>query len=268
MKILINKNLFTLSAVTLFVIYSILDWGTFLNQGSINSQSFLFKYLTTLLMVLYVWSARTSILGRGDSRLLKIIFGFILVADTILVVLQGLKLFPGVPLFQLGLGVFVIVQILLTIRVARLWGWSFLKSPRWILIFLGAVSLSSMVFLLLQESLARQGLLVPILVYMTVITLSLAFGLSALVMGGRIPENNALLMALGITFFYLCDASIGFTLIQEAGSPAQVVFEALIWFFYGPSLYCLARSAEGTPSQLEQDRDPTRSPGEACRQCR
>ena len=59
---------------------------------------------------------------------------------------------------------------------------------------------------------------------------------------GYFNEKNALLIAIGMSFFYFCDLTVGYGLL-EINDYSKMFVTSLTWMFYTPALLLLAISA-------------------------
>lgn len=195
--------------------------------------SHLLWYLRSILGAAIVpLGARSS--EARDLRLQLGIFALILVADW-LIILQG-QLVAGVALFML-------VQL----------GWAYrhtrglraaLRTPdrrrAFVRVAIGCGIAWIVAMALLGPPLVEAGLLIPLAVYSLLLCVSLIAAYSTLA-AGHFARPRAKLVATGMTFFVLCDITVG-----VGGAFANTALgdaaDATTGLFYGPALVLLALS--------------------------
>jgi hypothetical protein len=240
-----KKRLVVFLVLAIVVIYGAflsLDWLRFFQRGDpfLRASVFLsrnLKLATTALNLALVFIAAGDAAGRRDSRIMGLIFVLILVGDALL--LQGLVT-PGVVLF-------LAVQILLMVRNGAGLA-AYFSGGRWrahaLPILAGtALVVTGTVWLnvaLLGPLLGHGGLFPLIAAYSLVFGLSLWIAWMSLAVAS-FQKPNALLIALGMTLFYVCDINVGIGLSPDRTS-LRLLAENLIWFFYTPALTLLALS--------------------------
>ncbi len=113
-----RTKLTTILISPLFATFMVLDWVSIFANGAVNPHTFWLKYCVTLTCVLVAFKAHGHSIYRRDTRLLRIAFIFIALADFFLVLLCGIfdKSSAKPAFFAAGVASFSMVQTFLIIR--------------------------------------------------------------------------------------------------------------------------------------------------------
>lgn len=205
-------------------------------------------FARTILFLVMVLRIGQNNLSRADYRLLVVASGLTVVADYFLVYQREN--------FMAGLGVFVGVHLLYTLRHARGFAESLQPARRartWRLLLLSAagVLLLSAAALWWIHAKTRELSLTPpgapVVLYLAVLSLSLWMAWGTLIRQG-FTRFHARLIAVGMTSFYLCDLCVGMSsLLNGLETKPGSFFDNCVGFFYSPALVLLAMSGYRTP---------------------
>jgi hypothetical protein len=195
-------------------------------------------YARTVICAALVFFIGNAVVTRKDTLMLSAGFVLTLVADWFLVATESQ--------FLVGVGLFVVVHILLTVRHAQGFGDSLSPERRartLRLLALTALAAGGVTALLLSQVmhiLLRSGRTAIEVGYVLILTVSMWMGWGALIRGFY-SRLNAWFIAIGITSFYLCDVSVGLAADLQ-GTTIGEVMKILVGFFYTPALLLLALS--------------------------
>lgn len=164
------------------------------------------RYARTLLCVALVWVTSRYPLGERDQHLVRIAFLLVAVADWFVI------LHPDKML--IGMLVFMAVHLTLAVRHAQGWRASMApplrqKTLRWLVrsgLIIGVPGLILLYFA--APALHKSGLFVVDVIYLLILLLSAWMGWGTLVRP-FFPNFNARIIAVGMTFFFVCDVSLG-----------------------------------------------------------
>ena len=207
-------------------------------------------YARTILCAVIAFLAGRNRLSARDRLWLLAAFGVTLVADYFLV-LTGKD-------FMVGVGLFLVVHVLLSLRHAQGFRASLAPDQRQrTLRLLGltalvAFSITGVVLWTVRGILERSGQMAVDVIYVLALTVSMWMGWGTLIRS-YYPRLNAWFIAVGITSFYCCDVSVG--LVADLGDvPLKAILNDLVGFFYTPALALLALSGytwEGTSAAAQ-----------------
>lgn len=218
-------------------LYVGVDWAQSFSARVANLPAYAGYARTVLCAGVAFLVGRTCITSR-DRLLLMAAFGVTLVADYFLV-LTGRD-------FLVGVGLFLVVHILLSIRHAQGFRASLGPDQRSrtirLLVITGVVAftITGVVLWKVDGILRRSGEQVVDIIYVLMLTVSLWMGWGTLIRGFY-PRLNAWLIAIGISNFYCCDVSVGLA-SDLSGTTAGALLNDLVGFFYTPALVLLALS--------------------------
>lgn len=230
----------------LFATFMFLDWYSIVANGTVNPYTFWLKYCVTLICVGVAWKAHSHSINRRDTRLFRIAYSFIALADFFLVLLCGIvDSSPAKPtLFAAGVASFAVVQIFLIIRhAAAIRAADPPKSHIFIvllpivavlLLYTPAVA-AAIVF---REHLIALGwfaIVVLIYGFLLITSLWVAWGTKIYSAHGA-----SMMIALGMTCFLFCDICVASQMFITGWLAA--VANGLVWLFYVPALLLLALS--------------------------
>lgn len=181
-------------------------------------------------------------LSTKDYKLIKTSFGFIVLADFLLVLLQNFLSDKYHDLINgIGIGVFMIVQTLLIIRHA-----TGIRSDkehhshmRFKCISALSIYIPGIVAVLILHSLMSEKMLIEISIYAAMVTTSTWFGVNTLTRD-TFPKRNRTLIAAGMLFFLCCDISVG--VMTFGPTLASKIATSVVYVFYTPALLLLAFS--------------------------
>lgn len=180
------------------------DWAV-LFHGFESEYSPYARYMRTLLCAMLAFAVGRHWLDLRDHMFLWVAFALTCVADLFLILLDK---------FIIGVAVFLVVHVTLSIRHAQGWRAS-MRGPdkaevkRWLLLsFIGVFGPGGVMIWLATPALRKSGLMGLDYVYMVVLMISCWMGWGTLIRSFY-PRLNAWCIALGMTFFFLCDVSLG-----------------------------------------------------------
>jgi len=252
-----QKRLFVFCVtVVLAGFYSSFLTADIITGDSDNPYSKVLKFLCILLC----FSLTLAIGNHGhdgrDTNLLRLALLLTVVADFVIGILG---------LFMIGIGVFVLVQIVYVIRHSRGFTWTRNEIISGSIIY-GTVAL---IFFFLREMLLAAGLFWPALLYTVILSGSLWMAIGT-VWRKFYPRTIDWFIVIGMSAFFLCDINAGlFNSLKKDGmelfyglfsikgevigsghSPVDVVIPyslrsilgMLVWFFYLPAQFLLSLS--------------------------
>lgn len=199
------------------------------------------KYLSSCLAFAVVWTTGEDRIDDRDIRLLRMAFAFLIAADFFMValfpVLSALGRNPPEWINTAGMVFFMAVQTCLIARHLRNSRSLFAGTRRaavknaaveLIILLAAAIPVTAAV------SAAGKTALPVLAVYGVYLLLSLytAWGVFR---RGFYPPLNQWLIALGMTFFFLCDLNVGLSGLNDFAT-------TLVWLFYTPALMMLSLS--------------------------
>ncbi len=184
--------------------FTAIDWAGFFHgfEGSFSKPS---RFLRSVFCLFLAWLPLRNSIHKRDARLLASAFVLAVIGD-------GFLIFTEV--FLAGVGAFIVCHLILTWRHARglraaLGGPGGPRLKRNLVITGGiAVGITTVVTWMAWPAISENGNQVRDLVYMAVLTLSLWVGWSTL-LHATYPRDNAWMIAVGMTSFYVCDVSLG-----------------------------------------------------------
>ncbi|MFP2924872.1 lysoplasmalogenase family protein [Pyxidicoccus sp. 3LG] len=195
-------------------------------------------YARTVLCAGVAFMVGRNCVGSRDRLLLMAAFGVTLAADYFLV-LTGKH-------FLVGVGLFLVVHILLTLRHAQGFRASLAPERRARTLRLLAItaviafSLTGVVLWNVAGILKRSGQEVVDVIYVLALTVSMWMGWGTLIRD-TYPRLNAWFIAVGITHFYCCDVSVGLVADLPPGT-LRSILDDMVGVFYTPALVLLALS--------------------------
>lgn len=215
------------TAIALYL--DLLDCG---NSTVSNSENW--RFIRTVFCAMAVIPAIRFSVSNVSKWLLPMALALAVIADYFLILANNLKL---------GIGIFAIMQIVLTTR--HLIG---IYPSALLQIRIGLAVLISLVVIvvgnaLLWPSLQPKGLAVPVLIYSSLLIISVVAAYSA-GFTETLTKRQAKFAFYGMILFVLCDITVGVGAAFGDTSIGQLV-RALTGLFYTPSLLMLAWS--GTP---------------------
>jgi hypothetical protein len=153
---------------------------------------------------------------------------------------------------------FCIAHVLLIIRngagIKAFFRTSGLKSEKnkIFLIALGSllVYMSIIVFIFYPE-LQGQKTLYLVMVYAFLLCISLWIAWSSIIIG-YMPPINAIITAIGMSFFFLCDLTVGINFCFNEGL-LKTIAPYIIWTFYTPALVLISFSGYKTSSIIRKN---------------
>lgn len=222
-------------------IFIILDWSGFIfNTYNINDpvslDSSRTKLLVSLFCALLVFTINGDGISKKDTYMLVSIFTLIFAAD--------FNFFIGNAVF--GILIFGIVQFLLVLRN----GTGFKRflinskiSDRLFIIITGVlvlIILGELFRYILYPHINMKPTLYVLLTYGFLLGCSF-FTAWVSIEIGYFPAINSLFIALGMTFFLLCDLTVGISFLFNPGIYRGVALY-LTWIFYTPALVLIGLS--------------------------
>jgi hypothetical protein len=223
--------------IFLFGLFSGHDWTLFaLRQANLENPEYYSRYAkfsVTFLSALLTWTAGGYAFNSPDATRLGTAYFFIVLGDVIF--------FFNVHSIW-GVGSFALAHLLLIRRNA--YGLSAWPAQGWMWALLAAILGGSLLlmFLAFYPKLKRDRSYFALLTgYALVIGGSLWAALVALTTG-FFPHSNAMLIAVGVTLFFLSDVCVGFYRSLPRGYQ-QVFATYLTWVFYAPALVLTALSS-------------------------
>jgi hypothetical protein len=227
-----------LVAVTMFVTgcYVGVDWAAYFHPFASRFPAVAGYARDVLCAAIVLLVARNRIATR-DWRLLLAAFALLMVADWFLTLRD--QPLPGTVIF-LG------VHALLIVRHAQGLRASLTRAERARTLRLMTISAlacygaAAAVIFTVAPILKRSGQFALDSIYLLFLATSLWAGWSALVRRAY-PRLNAWFVAVGMTFFFLCDVTVGLA-VAQSGTPTGRILNDLIAFSYTPALLLLALS--------------------------
>jgi hypothetical protein len=221
-------------------VYIGVDWAQSFPQRVANVPAYA-GYARTALCAGVAFMVGRSCLTSRDRLLLMAAFGVTLVADYFLVLTNSH--------FVLGVGLFLLVHTLLSIRHAQGFRASLAPDQRRRTIRLLTVTalvafgISGVVFWKTEGILRSSGQEAVDVIYVLALTVSMWMGWGTLIRGFY-PRLNAWFIAIGITCFYCCDVSVGLAadLYKLEKKTAADILNNMVGVFYTPALVLLALS--------------------------
>ncbi|MCX7921191.1 MAG: hypothetical protein N3B21_04085 [Clostridia bacterium] len=176
-------------------------------------------------------------LNKKDTRFLKVAFGLIVIADILMYIGQVMA----------GVGVFALVHAIMIYRngtgiMEFISNKGISKNKKAFLTYLIVIILFDVLSLtfLMYPPLKGNILFFIIAGYAAFLSISLFVALATIKIQ-KLPRTNAVLASWGITFFFLCDFTVGLYIILQPGS-LKLFVDNLTWMFYTPSLVLIALS--------------------------
>jgi hypothetical protein len=225
----------------LFGLFSGHDWSLFaLRKANLENPEYYSRYAkfsVTLLSALLIWFAGAYAFDKLDARRLAIAYSFIVLGDIIF--FFNVHSIWGV--FSFGLAHFLLIRR----NAFGLSAWPE-RGAMWALLAIILGGSLAMMFLMFYPRLKGNRPYFTLLTgYAIIIGASLWAALIALKIG-FFPAQNALLITLGVLFFFLSDVCVGFYRSLPIGY-AQVFATYLTWVFYAPALVLTALSCYDLP---------------------
>ena len=232
-------HVFVILAIIIFLfgLFSGHDWTLFaLRQANLENPEYYSRYAkfsVTFLSALLTWTAGGYAFDSADATRLGTAYFFIVLGDVIF--------FFNVHSVW-GVCSFALAHLLLIRRNA--FGLSAWPAQGWMWALLAAILCGSLLlmFVVFYPRLRRDRSYFALLTgYAVIIGGSLWAAFVALTTG-FFPHGNALLIAVGVTLFFLSDICVGFYRSLPTGYP-QVLATYLTWVFYAPALVVTALSS-------------------------
>lgn len=237
----LNKTVFVLSVVGLAVFITGMYLGVQWTQSFpawVANLPATGGYARTLLCAGVAFMVGSNSLGSRDRLLLMAAFAVTAVADYFLVLTNSH--------FLVGVGLFLVVHIILSIRHAQGFRASLQPDSRrrtlrlLLITALCALTLTAVILWKVQGILQRSGSEAVDIIYVLMLTVSLWMGWGALIRRFY-PRLNAWFIAIGLTAFYFCDVSVGLS-ADLSGTTAGTLLSDMVGFVYTPALVLLALS--------------------------
>ncbi|MBU5314027.1 hypothetical protein KQI38_18515 [Tissierella carlieri] len=244
-----DKSKFKFVWIIIFLIIFIsgsfitLDWARlFIVKEELKYHRFLYTYIAKFLIVILsttlVFIIGKNGLSYSDTKNLKFIYIFIILADISLVIFKE----P-----YIGIILFSIVQLRLISRNGSAILKNFTIDKSKVLsnnIFINIV-LATVLFMLIimkiANNLMKESTLFYILqFYVILLSTSLLIAIANLLLK-IFPRPNSILVTIGMFFFVLCDLNVGLTMALQLGN-FSLITDSLIWMFYTPALTLIALS--------------------------
>lgn len=188
-----------------------------------------------LLTTILVFFIKVYGISRWDTRLLKITFIMVIIADISLVVFN--KPYVGIIIFSL-------VQLLLIYRngycIHKRYSVGEILDRTTMLFILALISLLFVYLISIYSYITDIYLYILFIYYGTI----KSFSLLVAILSFRykvFPKINGLLLLIGVVCFYLCDLNVGLTIVLNKGF-IKNLSNVLIWIFYTPALTLIALS--------------------------
>lgn len=213
------------------------------DHSTINTISYIMKFgVSSLCVTTAMLLPKSDALSLKDYKLLKTTFGFVLLADFLLVFLQAvLPKADADTINKIGIAVFMIVQTLLIIRHAEGFSLKVNHASNGKRIRLFQIISALLIYipgfiavLILKDK--KPDMIIEIAVYALFVTTSTWMGLNVLTRD-TFPKTNRHLIATGMMLFLCCDISVGIMTFAKS-----TVATALVYVFYAPALLLLAFS--------------------------
>jgi hypothetical protein len=241
------KIVLALVGLILFVTGSFIaiDWFTYFKGGS-SIYPAVAKPLVSTLCALVAFLAWKHGLEKSDFLWLALTFACIVIVDvTMSIYVYSTNAALAASIFIVGALLSIVAHIFLIIRHAK--GFKFLSESRGryssLLSRLGfpaAFYLPIVILLLiLSPYLQKVGQFWPSLVYALILTTSLWVAWEAF-RRGFFPRANAWLLALGVSFWFVCEL-VGVVHNIQIGTLSDLAMR-LTWHFYMPGILLLALS--------------------------
>ncbi len=215
--------------------FTAIDWAVFVHRfDTVFSEPA--RFLRSVFCVALACLPLRHAIHQRDARLLAAAFVFAGLGDYFLILTDR---------FLIGVGAFLLCHLILTVRHARGLraalagdGGEVLRRK---LVILGLVALSITGALVVWAwpVMAREGNQVRDIAYMSVLTVSMWMGWTT-VLHRCYPRDNAWMIAVGMTSFYICDVALGLG-TELQGSQAEL-FGLVPDLTYTPALMLVALS--------------------------
>lgn len=193
------------------------------------------KITSCFLVCFMVFLTGKDFLEKEDSKRMILVFGAIVFADIAFFIDQT----------YVGIGFFGIAQTLFIIRHGMAIKQSAPKNKNPLMwniitaIIIGVLDYF-IVFVIFHGILGTSVLFFIIFGYSILLCVSLWFSWTA-ARHTFYPKTNAILIAIGMTLFFIGDILVGFNLVLEPGS-MNIITKYFVWVFYFPSLILLGAS--------------------------
>lgn len=223
--------------------YISLDWARlFVIKEELKHNNLLYTYIAKSLIVI-LSTILVFIIGKDglnpkDTKRLKFIYIFIILADISLVIFEkpyiGIFLFSVAQLgliFRNGKGIFE------KYKVDNL---CILKENLFVNILLFIVLFILIMVIIMKDLLRNKNLFYVFLFYAILLSISLLTAIANLLLK-VFPRPNSILITIGMLSFLLCDLNVGFTMALET-STISLITDSIIWIFYAPALTLIALS--------------------------
>jgi hypothetical protein len=217
--------------------YAGVGWSSFLHGFHSSFPTWAGYARTVLCVGMVLLIGEQDSVSRADKRLLLAAFALTLVADFFLILLDWMLI--GTVLF-LGVHALFIVRHAKGFRESM--GPELRSRTLGLLAATGTVAFGGSAVLLyfVAPILMPGGMFAVDCVYIAVLSISLWMAWGTLIRSAH-PGFNGWLIALGMTFFFFCDVSVGLA-APLAGSRAGGILNNLVGFFYSPALVLLGLS--------------------------
>jgi H+/Cl- antiporter ClcA len=228
------------------------DWGRELSS-LIPGLPFYLKGLFSLLCTIAVWTTGRYMMDREDHRWLAAAFLFTAAGDIGFIIPEVTGSNPTW-LFLLSMLLYGVFQVLSIIRYTRnLETRKDLKGILPLRLIMALVLTGTLVLILYSTSgsLIRGGLLIPVVIYGSLLITSAWFGINTLTLK-RFPQVNAWLIAAGVVLIFFGDSCEAWKLGVSDNPQLLYTAKRMTWIFYGPAITLLSLSGfrwdeRGTP---------------------
>lgn len=219
-----------------------IDWTNTFKGGTSLYPAYAKPAVSILCALIAFLSVRNG-LGKRDFWLLGSAFVCIIIVDiTMSIYVYSANKALGASVFLVGAALSIVAHVLLIIRHAK--GFRFLREGKGNLISRLSFPLAFylpviIIFLILIPFLNKVGQFWPSLIYAIIITTSVWVAWEAF-RHHLFPRVNAWLIALGVTFWFVCEL-VGVVHNIEIGFLSTIAMN-LTWHFYMPAILLLALS--------------------------
>ncbi|MBI5118386.1 hypothetical protein HZA56_18080 [Candidatus Poribacteria bacterium] len=223
--------------IFLFGLFSGHDWTLFAfrtaNLDNPEYYSRYAKFSVTFLSALITWTAGRHAFSASDATRLAISYSFIVLGDIIF----SFNVHSIWGVFSFALAHFLLIRR----NAFGLSAWPAQGAMWMLLVAIVGGSLLTMLLVFYPKLKHNKPYFALLTGYALIMGGSLWAALTALKIG-FFPHANAILIALGVTFFFLSDVCVGFYRSLPVGY-SRVFATYLTWVFYAPALVLTALSS-------------------------
>lgn len=235
-RLIINKSQ-TVKSASLLILFLYIGflYLDILTKDLGNSTTLNIKYLIIIICLIISFTIGKDGHNKTDSTLVQIARFFTLIADYYLVILDN---------YKLGVFFFCLVQITYIIRH------SLMENKKYRNLMFLSVTLILGIFLFKKVRLTsfEEKLLFLAFIYAALLISSIYVAIRT-IKSSRYPKKSALLIAIGMSLFFMCDLNVViFNLVEYVpfglyeGENIRFYSGFLIWLFYAPSQLLLTLS--------------------------